>query len=369
MKKKTILGILLAVTVVFFATGYFVLQSAWDQELQDIKVRNTEGEPDSEAPTGGIIIPPNQDFVSTSSYHLPLDFTYADPYMGNGSIYVSIYPEPIDGRIFLESPQDPITLALGNTGSVSRNILLKALYNYEEVAFRVQGSDTYDAQLLLSLDAGTAVDVPIQLSSSIAEGDINSRLTLVTITSPEHFVASGEEISEWERWSPGMLGNYIIDYGYEEISDIDSPPHEIAGEIVEFPAGFSINTDLEPSEDAGHFRFGNLPYPLIVTSGEEVSLSFFVNAPHELGLSDIDSYLIISMLGWQQINMNDKPYLWVDLSDPLLDVENGQYGHFSIIAPSESGFYEFFALLLPNPKGESTPHATGVLRFTLEVTD
>jgi len=63
-------------------------------------------------------------------------------------------------------------------------------------------------------------------------------------------------------------------------------------------------------------------------------------------------------------------FLWIDVSDG--QVENGQHGHFSIIAPVKSGFYEFFAFMAPNPTGTNTCYnftPLELVRFTLEVID
>jgi len=78
------------------------------------------------------------------------------------------------------------------------------------------------------------------------------------------------------------------------------------------------------------------------------------------------------MLGWQQLNMDEEPFLWINVSNPESDWESGQFGYFSVVAPEESGFYEFFAFLIPNPtdaSGYSNLYTPDLVRFTIEVID
>jgi len=274
MNRRAIVAVLLVCVVIFLAAGYFAVGVIWNCDLlemvsaepKSVEPRNVENEDRR-------VIPPNQDFVTGSSDNPPLDLISPNTFATEGSIYMDVYPGATGGRISLETSHDPIIVRIRNADVAPRNLLLKVFYNYREANFRLQDMGDYDSQFLFELDADTSVNIPIRLSLDIESGDTNSRVTVALIFSPEHFIASNQEISEGLQLAPAIVINHVIDYGHENDMVLDGIQHEIVGEAR--LSTFSINTDSSPSGGT-HYRFGNHPFPLTVERGEEVGLSFLL---------------------------------------------------------------------------------------------
>jgi len=354
MNKGAIIYVLLACVIALFVSGFFVLDSIWNRgisEIGNIEFRS------------GRTIPPNPDLAATVSNNLLLEAAQPNELDDYGTFSLGIPVSDNSGVISLGSPQDPFVIQVRSTLSSPYTFLLKVFYNYKEVNFRVQGAEEYDSKFTFQLDANAAVNIPLQLSPSIESRNTNSRLTVALVKSPEHFIVSDGRVREILWNTPGLALDFMIDYGYERSIVMDDASFEFSYESEFF--GFSIHTDPEPPGDGFLRSFGD--HTLEVSSGEKVNLTFFANA-HTVGILDIDSYVIVSMLGWQQIDMNEEPFLLIDVPHPR--IESGQHGHFSIFVPEEPGFYEFFALMAPNPMRANTYYNFLPLelhRFTLEV--
>ncbi|MCL2525756.1 MAG: hypothetical protein FWE46_01700 [Coriobacteriia bacterium] len=309
-----------------------------------------------------VVMPINEEFVSNPAMKANLRFRELDLQVESETIELDIYPGQLGGEIVMETLQDQVVVQVKNGSSRRSNLMLIILYNYQMVDFRVSGAEGYSENFLFGLDPQIEVDIPLQIASSVDSDLAGGRLTVALIISPERHAATDSEI----RWDSGRILNLVVDYGFEDSVQIDHRAFEKPRES-EFLA-FSVHPEEEPHKDGVIPSFGNGD-TWEVASGDRVELSFFANA-HITGLSDVESYLIITMLGWNQLKMSDQPFLFVDNGGRRNDLNSGQFGRFEVVAPEAPGFYEFFALLMPNPFC-SNPYYNLYpperVRFTVEV--
>jgi len=214
-------------------------------------------------------------------------------------------------------------------------------------------------EILLQLEGGSQALIPITLPAELDAGESFSNLTVGAFWFPEYFVGSWTELGRMIFRSSGQVVNYELNYGANQSPTLLVPPVEALAE-ANF-GGFAIHANSQPPGDGSLWHFAA---PHVVTRGEEFELTFFANS-HPLG-----DYVIISMLDWQQIPMNNQPFLWVT---PSNNADNlGQYATFTVTAPEAAGFYEFLAFLVPTPTSRMSAASHVPLeqvRFTLQVTE
>jgi len=344
VNKKIIITILVMSIMILLLIGYFTLQGILNNDSMGIQDK----------------IPPNQNRIATDITHLDLTFLpVSDDDKNKGELVLGVYEAKSYGIIHLETPQDLITIQMSNTTLDELNLLLKVFYNYEEIPFQILGADKPNTEFLFTLEGNYQIDIPIQLSEELHVNETISRLTVGVFIAPEYFVGNNDDFSENLRAVSGLTLNYEINYGSNDELILPTPAFEITTES-EF-GGFAIHSNKEPPGDGSLWFF---PNSLVVTRGEEVDLTFFAN------VQNTEDYVIVSMLDWVQIPMNDQPFLWVKPQNNAFNV--GQYASFTITAPDEPGFYEFLSFLVPNPI-DSTSFETfaplEMVRFTIEVVE
>lgn len=345
-KHKRVIGsALIASVITFFLLGYFILQSIFNNGVTI--------SPDARE------IPPNQNWIAASieNTHLGLTFSSVPEEDIGAGISFGIYESEWEGNIPVEEIQDLITIQVQNTTFTELNLLLKVFYNYEEVAFQILDDSEHRTELLFMLDGATQVDIPIQFPENYAKNDSISKLTIGVFLAPEYFVINNSELGEDLRSFPGLMLNYGIDNGSntELILSTDSFNRPRESEFY----GFAIHTNPEPPGGGSVWAFPSIT----AQQGTELELTFSANAVSS-------DYLMISMLDWQQISMNGKPYLWIETSKG--ESEMGQHGQFLIEVPEEAGFYEFLAFLVPYPTSLNSTQTFFLLemvRLTLEVVE
>ena len=336
----------------------------------------------NQAPQGGAI--------GTNERWLPqniddFDIIVSDLSIGGGFVMQSrggdIYTHDDLEPIFLETPQDPLTAIVlnGADGDQSITYLLKIFYNYKETSFRIGGSDEYMTEFVFTIELGYRFDIPIYLESSLETDETVSKLTVGLFVQPNQHIMNIVDGGP-EAWIPFWTNNVLnfeIDYGYEALNVLTVPEYKEVVHIVNMPLGgiyitqFFDLPDLEFEANFADYEFTDklLLQHLQVSSGESIELAFLANL-HSAITEPLTEFVIISMIDWQQVEMNNQPYLYIP-TDPALP-EISQFGHFFVDAPTEPGFYEFVALAVPNP---NAPLSWGnyfpleIARFTIEVTD
>lgn len=265
--------------------------------------------------------------------------------------------DKVNGLILLDDSQDIFECSFTNNTD-EEQFILKVFYDYEEVEFTVPESNQYNTTYLFDLPRGNSIVIPIKLNESILKDTMSHKLTIGIYANPKEFTKNQKIMSNFF----GTTLDYEISYqeGNREISlkESYSEPSK-ALDNIDF-SGLVINNNVDNFEE-----ISLPPYSIQVKKGEKVNLSYFVNLIQSIP-EEVESYLILSMLNWEQVQMNDQPYLLLDT------VSLGtEYGTFYITAPDEEGLYEFVSYVVPNPENNKNednfyPIETAY-RFTIEV--
>jgi len=275
-------------------------------------------------------------------------------------------------QINLEKPQDVIVISVLNNCYVERPILLKVFYNYEEIPFRVVGSDYYDTEFSFKLDGGYQINIPIQLFAELEVDDYLNILTIGVFPNPEHFAMNDNDWTINNMF--GSMFNFAVSYGGSEERTLNVLFHETPTQIeIEVPI-LAINQDnIEVVNEHGSV-FSTIPNEFLQVVPEEIiELYFHFNTSIYGEESSVTDYLLVSMLDWQQINKNEQPYILIEARHD--DMLNGfsDRGSFTVIMPDKPGFYEFVTFLVPNPTNiHDEVHMWEVIfsfPFTIEVVE
>ena len=269
------------------------------------------------------------------------------------------------GRLSLDSPQDILTAQVVNGTDENFEFILKMFYNYIEVSFAINDSGDYQYGFEFSINAEHQVNIPFRLNPDIEIGNSFSKLTVGIFLKPNALAMNDEELEH----RPGLMLNFEINYGF-----YDSPVLQvdemivIRDEMLSFH-GLMINKDFSPYQVSSAGTVIPPPNPIQATVGEVIELGFIANATTHLA-ENLENYVIVSMLNWEQVLVNSDPYLSITAQS---DLNLGQHGRFYITAPDTAGFYEFVAFLVPNPINANSSDNFFPLevsnRFTIEVTD
>lgn len=269
-----------------------------------------------------------------------------------------------NGGISLETPQEPIFIQLANPTFSEKTVMLKIFYNYEEIPFRIGNDSEYQRQKIFVLDPGYLIEIPIRMYHGIKANDYHNILTIGVFASPEHHSKNDDSSTIGSNFAQVL--NFVVHYGGDLQLDLtyfqqDSP--EQLSDILS--RGIRVNQDskeLMITYGTGGV-FTMWPNPLRVLPGEMVEFSFFANPYTHDFLEVLNDYLIISMIGWEQVHMNGLPFLYFEARPHDMRNDVSDFGTFTIRMPDELGFHEFVVFIVPNP----TQKSDGEFRINPEV--
>jgi len=258
-------------------------------------------------------------------------------------------PDGCWGSFILETPQDILTVNVMNYNSVKVNFMLKLFYNYEEVSFKILGSDDFKTEFLFALDAGIDADIHLQLEDNLEINEYLNKLTVSLFSMPEYYAG----LASWERVDDmsNMVINFELSYGFDtpNLLQLESSTLQVQTLLTDV-GWFGVNIiDSVNLNDPDDIIF---PSNLIHGNpGEVLELGFLTD------LSDsteelLESYLLLALLDWQQIDINDSAYLFVLIDDNPESFVN--YGRFFVTLPEEPGRYELILVGIPNPTALNT---------------
>ena len=255
-----------------------------------------------------------------------------------------------NGNIHLDTPQEPIIIQLANPAFQERTAMLKVFYNYEEIPFRVGNDSEYQTKRTFVLDPGYLIDVPIRLYHELTINDYHNVLTIGVFESPEHHSKNDDSFTIGNNFA--QIANFIVYYGGDLQLDLSLFQLEFPEQLPDILSrGIMVNQDskeLMLTYGTGGV-FTMWPNPLPVSPGEIVEFSFFANPyTHEV-LEVLNDYLIISMIGWNQVEMNDQPFLYFEARPFDMRNDVSDFGTFTVRMPDEPGFHEFVTFIVPNP--------------------
>lgn len=337
LSKKTIV-FLVAIFATFFCFYHFNYQS-------------NDGESISQELDPSIII------MDSEKDYLELGgFTLLVNQQGEVDLFEDYY-----GQMLLETPQDILTVSFGNNTDDEELFILKMFYDFEELSFRV-GDGDYDTEFVFYLDGGQTIEIPVQLDSNISRDDYSHNLTVGIYEAPDRYAKTNNVMSNMF----GIMLNFEVFYESEGDFLLFNKYQNNMKSLNELQFhGLMINNDFV-NFDMAYFP----PNPLKGKPGEELKLGFLANAS-ELTDEVLENYVIVSMLDWNQIKMDEQSYLFIDTAKSIDESEVVEHGVFYITLPDEVGLYEFVSFIVPNPSNHNSNENFFLLdtayRFTIEV--
>ena len=260
-----------------------------------------------------------------------------------------VCPEGCWGSFVLERPQDFLTASVVNYGLEERSFILKLFYNYEEVAFQVLGSEEFQTEFLFSLDVGVEAHIHFQLEDNLEINMYRNKLTAALFSMPEYYAG----LSDWEIVDNmlNMIINFELSYGFDtpDLLDLNLSPIQIKTLSTETGwFGLHIIDSLDPDNPDDVIFPNNL---IQGSPGEILDLGFIVDLSSTV-FEPLESYLLLALLDWQQVEMTGSPYLFISIDGDSESFVN--YGRFSINLPEEPGFYELILIGIANPHAPNT---------------
>jgi len=298
------------------------------------------------------------------------------------------FPQGFYGQLIMDTPQSVLTASVMNLNPYfAHNFILKVFYQYKEIPFQVLGASTYSTEFLFSLEPGSEGLISFTLDSSLEIADHLSALTVAVFTQPELFIASSldEDILQqlWD-YQIELFDHMALDF---EINYSNNTPLSLSylrdsNNFTPFQMEPGMVTRLGTTFDWRDPWSAEPPSFLQAAPGEDIDFHLLANVNgHTMGdgqgsfvpFPPTEDYLIIALLDWHQIPIDDAPYLYANVLS-YEDQREGWADHttFSLTAPSEPGFHEVVLILVPGPThtppSEYTFFPLEVLtRFTLEV--
>lgn len=271
------------------------------------------------------------------------------------------HPNGFFGDMVLESPQDILTAKIQNEGEVPLTFILKFFYNYLETEFKILGDTSYRSDFIFTIEPGQVWEIPFQLPHDLTINEYVNKLTAGIFSDPQFHAHWNEHLKSYHDL---ILNSEIRFEGHQPLV-LSQPPTIPIREIDELMfRGAMLNFDFDP----GPLGATRPPSLLQVSPGEMIEFGFVANGWGVLP-EIVDHYLFFVMADWQQIPVNDAPYLWLKTDGE----DRGQHGKVMIEAPLEPGFYDMIAITVLNPTADATIFNYYPLeiseRFTLQVVE
>ncbi|MFT9815996.1 hypothetical protein [Lysinibacillus sp. NPDC056185] len=260
-----------------------------------------------------------------------------------------------NGQILMKNPQDLLEVNFKNRGN-SGKYILKVFYDFKETKFSVE-KDHYASSYVFDLETGKSIDIIFSLDQNLNKDNKIHKLIVAIYASPEKNAKTIKAMTN----SYGMTLPYTIYFeGNKKYNMQKTLTKEYQQPLDKLDLqfqGLMINNDFKKSKEV---LFP--PYSIKAKKGEYLKLAYY-SGKYDI---DIQDYLIISMIDWKQVKMNNDDYLLLEN-----DSEKVDYGTFSVKVPNEEGLYEYSAIIIPNSTNVMDEMSFSPLdtayRFTIEV--
>jgi len=275
--------------------------------------------------------------------------------------------EDFYGVIELEKATDYLVTNIGNASTHDLDYLFKIFLNYEAIPFRVSGEDRYEKYFTFSLERGYQIDIPFTLDFAFPNEDSTQKLTVVFIVDPfQEIINEDNHYLFWGRNAFALNNDLIIGSGNSMQFDVP-----VNSEIIsrEEDTQF-VDLFIAPSFELNEWGFLDVPeFKIQVQRNEEIELLFYAS-PFAPSGYELENYLIIGLLNWQQVELSGNPFLFINAKEN--ELENIlDHGILTLDAIDEVGMYDFIAILIPNPSMPNSINNSFPLsvsnRFVIEV--
>lgn len=247
--------------------------------------------------------------------------------------------EPLGEKLIWNMEDNVLDLEFTNART-DGEFLLKILWNFEEIDFSIDGGAMNNHYVFSSSYKETKrwqVSFAENLSDSSEE--FLGHIAAIVLSEPNVYQKNA---NFYDHNYYGFVGiQYVFTRGklddFDEFHEFDSRkiiPENAFQEFDKYNGGYnSINV----TDDAQTLINNPSPY-LVVNPGEIVELNFLIGA----SILDLDEYVLVGLLGNDQVELNGHPNIPIRLSkDPETNEILPQAGKLSFVAPDEPGDYEF----------------------------
>jgi len=264
---------------------------------------------------------------------------------------------------------------------------MKVFYNFEEIEFRPLNQTSFHTEFLFHLPEGYQVEIPIQLSELIEKDDYLNNLTIAVFANPQYNTV--DPLAEWyseivffdglmlEDYGTGIVSNFAISFGGDQAITLRNNDNDVYRNRNEVARGLTVNPEIfDPAHGTMTFATSPPPSPWRVLPDETFDIPFATNLgvfpdEHDANTTEtsmvVDSFLIIGLLNWEQVELSGKSFVWAEVSDGFQEDESIE-GVFTLTAPNEPGLYDFVAFAIGNPiHATDLPFGFIAMRFTIEV--
>ena len=260
-----------------------------------------------------------------------------------------------NGQILMKNPQDLLKVNFKNGGN-SGKYILKVFYDFKETKFSIE-KDHYASSYVFDLETGKSIDIIFSLDQKLNKDNKIHKLIVAIYASPEKNAKTIKATTNFY----GMTLPYTIYFEGNKKQNVQETVtkdyHQPIDKLDLQYRGLMINNDFKKSNEV---LFS--PYSIKAKKGEHLKLAYYSGKYDK----DIQDYLIISMIDWKQVKMNNDDYLLLEN-----DSEKVDYGTFSVKVPNKAGLYEYSAIIIPNPTNVMDEMSFSPLdtayRFTVEV--
>ena len=254
------------------------------------------------------------------------------------------------GRIMMTDVDDYIAIYIEHLAPIDTYFVLKLFINYEEVYFRVRGTSDYVTKFIFPLHGSYEVYIPVALNIDVPNENYTYRLTAAAFADPYSVLVVDEEsaLSYWREGLAFILDADLVFGSGGEIS-LTEIPYSASIERREnaFFAELTINQIFEGFETMEYA--GNPGLFIQVNTGEEIKLAFYAHLHPSYGY-DMTDYLIVALLDWQQISINNRSYLHVMVDNHHDFNRIVDHGVLTLPAINEPGIYAFTAFMISHPR-------------------
>ena len=254
--------------------------------------------------------------------------------------------EDFYGVIELEKATDYLVTNIGNASTHDLDYLFKVFLNYEAIPFRVLGEGDYKKNFTFSLERGYQVDIPFTLDFELSGEDSKQKLTVVFIVDPfQEIINEDNHYLFWGRTAFALNNDLIIGSGSNSIQFDVPMDSEIIYRVEDTQF---VDLFIAPNFELNEWGFLDIPeFKIQVQRDEEIELLFYAS-PFAPSGYELENYLIIGLLNWQQVELSGNPFLFINVEKK--ELENIlDHGVLTLDAFDEAGMYDFIAILIPNP--------------------
>jgi hypothetical protein len=278
--------------------------------------------------------------------------------------------------LLMDTPQDEIVISFGNFSGENSEYVLKILYNYEQVPFKVLSdeSSVFMTDYVFFLETENDISIPVVLPDDIQMDGNTAILNVYVIAGPSFFQ---RDVRNFDTNRYGILNQFYIFFDQEHMRNVLITASEKSADgeweyfderLAELPwqpvlCDFDNQPYVFPEEEFGFNVTANLsgniiddivlfPPPYVSAKpGEQIEFHYLLGDLFGGYIGEgydnykyVDRFVLIGMLDWEQTELNNQPLLPLRSSiNETTEKPNAHYGTFTIVAPSEKGLYEFIA--------------------------